>query len=96
MTASGYKDLIDSYLGHQVSVNEFARRLESYFHDGQELDQTLFLIINSVFEAEDACYVPGLPPDQETNSCITEATLRKELAVARAKIEEYIVSNAPP
>jgi hypothetical protein len=88
--AQKYRSLIESYLNHAIDVNELMARFDEYFYgEDENLPKDLFLILNDTFGALD-CYMPDTPPEQETDTRISETTLRTELAEICGRLDDYM------
>ncbi|HEX8284102.1 MAG TPA: colicin immunity domain-containing protein [Pyrinomonadaceae bacterium] len=90
ITAQKYRNLIESYLNYAIDVNELMARFDAYFYgEDENLPKDLFLILNDTFEALE-CYMPDTPPEQETDTRISETTLRSELAEICRRLDGYM------
>lgn len=74
-----YKRLMEDFINEVITVEDFERDYLNMFKNVTEkLDNTLFEILNGVFEAVD-CYWHECLPGQETAFEISEQQLRKEV-----------------
>ena len=94
MTAQNYQQLLNAYLSNEIDLNQLEELFDNYFRSRGEIDHSLFLILNDIFESLDCCYEPFPSLGEKTHFRISEATLRTELLEAVAKIESYIASHA--
>lgn len=86
MFAYKYKKLIEDKIDGVISVEDFERDyLKTFKNETERMDNTLFEILNGVFEAVD-CYWHECLPGQETAFEISEQQLRKEVNEALDKL----------
>ncbi len=85
-----YKKLIEDFINEVISVEEFERTyLKTFKNETERMDNTLFEILNGVFEAVD-CYWHECLPGQETAFEISEKQLRKEVSEALLKLNSLL------
>ncbi len=89
MRAQGYKALIEAYLGHELSAEDFAVRLQKMLLAEDWLEEELFLILQDLFEDAEA-YDPMWTPEEEDGFRITEPTLRREVQDANETLVSYL------
>ena len=87
-----YKILLQNYLAQTISTEQFETEyLDSFKNESGGMDKHLFDILEDLFEDIDA-YSPmwTLQDEKDVPYRITEPTLRKEVATALQKLEDYI------
>ncbi|MGD7054245.1 colicin immunity domain-containing protein [Sutcliffiella horikoshii] len=90
MFAYKYKKLIEDFIDGVISVEDFERDyLKTFKNETERMDNTLFEILNGVFEAVD-CYWHECLPGQETAFEISEQQLRKEVSEALVKLNSLL------
>jgi hypothetical protein len=93
MFAYKYKKLMEDFIDEVITVEDFERDyLKTFKNETERMDNTLFEILNGVFEAVD-CYWHECLPGQETAFEISEKQLRKEVSEALDKLN--ILLNNP-
>lgn len=86
MFAYKYKSLMEDFINEVITVNDFEREyLITFKNETERMGNTLFEILNGVFEAVD-CYWHECLPGQETAFEISEQQLRKEVNEAFVKL----------
>ncbi|WHY93132.1 colicin immunity domain-containing protein [Neobacillus cucumis] len=81
-----YKKLMKDFIDQVITVEDFEREyLKTFKNETERMDNTLFEILNGVFEAVD-CYWHECLPGQETAFEISEQQLRKEVSEALDKL----------
>ncbi|HZG71672.1 MAG TPA: colicin immunity domain-containing protein [Chondromyces sp.] len=90
MFAYRYKRLIEDFVNRVITVEDFeCAYLNKFKNETERIDDTLFGILNEVFEAID-CYWHECLPGQETAFEISEQQLRKEVSEALAKLSSLL------
>ncbi|WP_100404299.1 colicin immunity domain-containing protein [Bacillus solitudinis] len=85
-----YKRLIEDFLNEVISVEDFEHNyLSTFKKETERMDNTLFHILNGVFEAVD-CYWRECLPGQETAFEISEQQLRKEVREALINLNNVL------
>lgn len=94
MTLEEYKQLIAAFLNHELPVEEFeARFLEAFKAEPEDIDDSLFLVLDALFGAVDS-YWSGCAPGEETAFLISEDQLRREAREALARLEQLSARQA--
>ncbi|WP_139993290.1 colicin immunity domain-containing protein [Kurthia sp. Dielmo] len=92
MNVNKYKKLIVDFLEERMSANEFQTQYLKKFKEGNDcMDESLFEILNGVFESAD-CYWHECLPGQETPFEISEQQLRYEVHDALIKLNKLLDS----
>ncbi|CAM3900884.1 colicin immunity domain-containing protein [Mesobacillus zeae] len=87
MFAYKYKRLMRDFINETITVEDFERDyLNTFKNETERMDNTLFGILNGVFEAVD-CYWHERLRGQETAFEISEQQLRKEVSEALVKFK---------
>lgn len=90
MFAYKYKRLMDDFINEAITVEDFEREyLKTFKNETERMNNTLFEILNGVFEAVD-CYWHECLPGQETAFEISEQQLRKEVSEALVKLNSLL------
>jgi hypothetical protein len=90
MFAYKYKRLMEDFINEIITVEDFERDyLRTFKNETERMDNTLFEILNGVFEAVD-CYWHECLPGQETAFEISEKQLRKEVSEALVKLNNLL------
>lgn len=93
MNVNKYKKLMVDFLEEKMSADEFQTQyLKKFIEWGDEddrMDDTLFEILNGVFESAD-CYWHECLPGQETSSEISEQQLKYEVNEALIKLNKLL------
>ena len=85
-----YKALMEDFINNVIAIEEFERDyLSTFKNETVIMGNTVFEILNSVFEAVD-CYWHECLPGQETAFEISEQQLKKEVADALAKLNNIL------
>lgn len=88
MPLAEYEALIRAFLDHDLAPEEFERRyLAAFKAEPGGMSQTLYQILETLFESVDA-YFPECQPGQETTFEISEVQLRHDAAQALARLEQ--------
>lgn len=91
--ARRYKLLIETYLNHAISADKFRRAyFDVYKNDPGRMEAQLFNILENLFYFADA-YWHDVTPETETESEISEETMRREAVLALEKIDQYILDK---
>ncbi|WHY84643.1 colicin immunity domain-containing protein [Neobacillus novalis] len=90
MFAYKYKRLMEDFINEEITVKDFERGyLNTFKNETERMDNTLFEILNGVFEAVD-CYWHECLPGEETAFEISEQQLRKEVSEALVKLNSFL------
>lgn len=90
MFAYKYKRLMEDFINEIITVEDFERDyLYTFKNETERMGNTLFEILNGVFEAVD-CYWHECLPGQETAFVISEQQLRKEVSGALVKLNSLL------
>lgn len=90
MFAYKYKRLMQDFINEVITVEDFEHDyLNTFKNETERMDNTLFEILNGVFEAVD-CYWHKCLPGQETAFEISEQQLRKEVSEALVKLNSLL------
>jgi hypothetical protein len=90
MDANKYKRLMEDFINELIPVEDFERDYLNIFkNETGRMNDTLFEILNGVFEAVD-CYWHECLPGQETTFEISEQQLRKEVSEALVKLNGFL------
>ncbi|MEH7484842.1 colicin immunity domain-containing protein [Neobacillus drentensis] len=90
MSAYKYKSLMEDFINEVITVDDFEREyLITFKNETERMGNTLFEILNGVFEAVD-CYWYECLPGQETAFEISEQQLRKEVNEALVKLNSLL------
>lgn len=90
MFAYKYKRLMEDFINKLITVEDFERDyLNTFKNETERMDNTLFEILNGVFEAID-CYWYECLPGQEIAFEISEQQLRKEVSEALVKLNKVL------
>jgi hypothetical protein len=82
-----YSSLLRAYLDGQLSTEEFERRyLDAFKSEAEGMSAELFSILDGLFSDVDS-YSSECPTGQETSFVISEPMLRRQVALALARIE---------
>jgi hypothetical protein len=93
MFAYKYKKLMEDFINEVITVEDFeSDYLNTFKNETERMDNTLFEILNGVFEAVD-CYWHECLPGQETAFEISEQQLRIEVSKALVKLNSLL--NSP-
>lgn len=77
---------MEDFINKLITVEDFERDyLNTFKNETERMDNTLFEILNGVFESVD-CYWHECLPGQETAFEISEQQLRKEVSEALVKL----------
>jgi hypothetical protein len=88
VVAYKYKKLMEDFINEVIPVKDFERQyLKIFKNETVRMNDTLFEILNGVFEAVD-CYWHECQPGQETAFEISEQQLRKEVNEAIVKLNK--------
>jgi hypothetical protein len=88
-----YKRLMEDFINEVITVEDFeSDYLNTFKNETERMDNTLFEILNGVFEAVD-CYWHECLPGQETAFEISEQQLRIEVSKALVKLNSLL--NSP-
>lgn len=92
MNVNKYKKLIVDFLEERMSANEFQTQyLKKFKECDDRMDESVFEILNGVFESAD-CYWHECLPGQETPFEISEQQLRYEVHDALIKLNKLLDS----
>ncbi|WP_252504013.1 colicin immunity domain-containing protein [Sporosarcina sp. Marseille-Q4943] len=90
MFAYKYKRLMEDFINEIIPVEDFERDyLYTFKNETERMGNTLFEILNEVFESVD-CYWHECLPGQETAFEISEQQLRKEVSDALVKLNSLL------
>lgn len=90
MFINKYKEIIENFLNGKISADEFQTQYLKNFKEWNDgMDDTLFEILNGVFELAD-CYWHECLPEQETSFEISEQQLRREVKEALIKLNKVL------
>ncbi|MEH6945017.1 colicin immunity domain-containing protein [Bacillus sp. JJ722] len=90
MFAYKYRSLMEDFINEVITVDDFEREyLITFKNETERMGNTLFEILNGVFEAVD-CYWHECLPGQETAFEISEQQLRKEVNEALVKLNSLL------
>lgn len=93
MNVEKYKKLMVDFLEEKMSADEFQTRyLRNFIEWNDRMGETLFEILNGVFESAD-CYWHECLPGQETSFEISEQQLRYEVNEALIKLNKLLDSR---
>lgn len=88
-----YKALMEGFINMDISVEDFERDyLYSFKNETEIMEDTIFEVLNTVFEAVD-CYWCECLPGQETAFEISEQQLRKEVSNALVKLSVLLKNH---
>lgn len=88
MSVSTYKELMEDFLNGILTAGEFETfYLKAFKESDEEMDRSVFEILNEVFEWTD-CYWYECLPGQETVFEISEQQLRREVQKALDKLKK--------
>ncbi|KZN98585.1 colicin immunity domain-containing protein [Pseudobacillus badius] len=90
MFAYRYKRLMEDFIDEVITVEGFEDAyLNGFKNEIERIDDTLFDILNGIFEAID-CYWHECLPGQEIAFEISEQQLRKEVSEALVKLNSLL------
>jgi hypothetical protein len=90
MLANKYERLMVDFINEVITVEDFEREyLNTFKNESESMNDTLFEILNGVFEAVD-CYWYECLPGQETAFEISEQQLRKEVSEALVRLNKVL------
>ncbi|MED0668189.1 colicin immunity domain-containing protein [Bacillus badius] len=90
MFAYRYKRLMEDFIDEVITVEDFEDAyLNGFKNETERIDDTLFDILNGIFEAID-CYWHECLLRQETAFEISEQQLRKEVSEALVKLNSLL------
>jgi Bacterial self-protective colicin-like immunity len=90
MFAYKYKRLMEDFINEVITVEDFeSDYLNTFKNETERMDNTLFEILNGVFEAVD-CYWHECLPGQETAFEISEQQLRIEVSEALVNLNSLL------
>lgn len=88
--ARKYFELVSKFVSHRVSASDFEEHFTAEFlnEPGEVMSDTLYLILEDLFEHVD-CFCYELLPEEETAWEISEPTLRKQANETLQYLRKY-------